>query len=231
MASLVCVHIWKVPTTAIPQALARMVRDRPPVRALRFGKLLGTASGDTFAIRDLALTRWALLTGWDDAATAEGFERSRVIRGWDAIADERIRFRLRVLRSRGSWSREQPFTTPPVEPAWSGPVAAITRARLRPPKAVAFWRAIPPVARALHDNGEALFTLGFGEAPVGWQGTFSIWPSTAALRAFAYRHAAHARVIERAASERWYAEELFARFAVLAADGTVDGRTLTGGEP
>jgi hypothetical protein len=31
-------------------------------------------------------------------------------------------------------------------------------------------------------------------------------------------------VIARTVPERWYAEELFARFAVEAADGTVDGR-------
>ncbi|HYT10539.1 MAG TPA: monooxygenase, partial [Mycobacteriales bacterium] len=62
------------------------------------------------------------------------------------------------------------------------------------------------------------------ESPVGLQGTFSLWDSAGALREFAYAGPAHRSVVERTPAERWYAEELFARFAVEAADGSVDGR-------
>ena len=65
---------------------------------------------------------------------------------------------------------------------------------------------------------------GIGEAPVGLQGTFSLWDSSRALRDFAYASPAHQRVVAETAPARWYAEELFARFAVEAADGSVDGR-------
>jgi hypothetical protein len=66
--------------------------------------------------------------------------------------------------------------------------------------------------------------IGIGEAPIGVQGTFSVWESARALQSFAYAGAAHADAIRRTPVRRWYAEELFARFAVLSASGTVDGR-------
>ena len=62
--------------------------------------------------------------------------------------------------------------------------------------------------------------MGIGEAPVGLQGTFSVWEGAAALVDFAHRRAAHVEVVGRTARERWYAEELFARFEVLDVQGT-----------
>ena len=64
-----------------------------------------------------------------------------------------------------------------------------------------------------------LFRMGIGEAPVGLQGTFSVWRDSSALRDFAYREPAHAAVIERTTRTGWYAEDLFARFAVLDVTG------------
>jgi hypothetical protein len=109
-------------------------------------------------------------------------------------------------------------------PRWAGPVAAVTRARLAPRRARAFWRAVPAVSAELRGRAGLRLAVGIGEAPIGLQGTFSVWESSRALRAFAYTGAAHAEVVRRTPAERWYAEELFARFAVLSAVGTVDGR-------
>ena len=65
--------------------------------------------------------------------------------------------------------------------------------------------------------------LGVGEAPVGLQGTFSVWEGTGPLVEFAHRRAAHVDVVRRTALEHWYAEELFARFEVLDVQGTFNG--------
>ncbi|MCA1656550.1 MAG: monooxygenase, partial [Actinobacteria bacterium] len=81
-----------------------------------------------------------------------------------------------------------------------------------------------PVSADLHTAAGLRLAVGIGEAPVGLQGTFSVWDSAAALNGFAYAGAAHAAVVRRTAQEGWYAEELFARFAVLGSAGTVDGR-------
>jgi hypothetical protein len=58
-----------------------------------------------------------------------------------------------------------------------------------------------------------------GEAPIGWQGTVSVWRSAADLVEVAYRQPEHRAAIARTATAGWYAEELFARFAVCEVRG------------
>jgi hypothetical protein len=223
---LVTLHLWGVSGRGIPRALAHMATDRRPLRrapGLRFAKLLGTGSGRTFTVRDADPRRWGLLAVWDDEAAADAAETGPVVPGWRAFADEEWSARLRPLSARGLWSRREPFGRP--TPArWEGPVAAVTRARLVTRKAVRFWAAVPPVSADLHRSPGLRMALGIGEAPLGLQGTFSVWDSGAALNAFAYDRAPHAAVVGRTAREGWYAEELFARLAVLSTTGTLDGR-------
>jgi hypothetical protein len=109
-----------------------------------------------------------------------------------------------------------------------GPVAAITRARLAPRRMRRFYRAARPVAADLARADGLLLALGIGEAPVGLQGTVSLWRSAADLTAFAYGREAHADVVRRTPAEGWYAEELFARFAVLGVEGRYRGRAVGG---
>jgi hypothetical protein len=223
---LATLHLWGVPGRAVPAALLRMAADRAPLRrlpGLRFGKLLGTGSGRTFTVGDADPRRWGLLAVWADDDAAAAFDDSPVARRWRRIAAEEWAVRLRPLASRGRWSRREPFGRPAAS-RWDGPVAAVTRARLAPRRALGFWRAVPPVSADLHAGPGLRFALGIGEAPLGLQGTFSVWDSGAALNDFAYGRPAHTAVVRRTASEGWYAEELFARFAVLSSRGTVDGR-------
>jgi hypothetical protein len=102
-------------------------------------------------------------------------------------------------------------------------VAAITRARLRLGRGGVFRQAVPPVAFDAARAPGLRLSVAIGEAPVGLLGTFSVWQDQSALEAFAYRGDAHRQVVRRTPGERWYAEELFARFEVLAAEGTVGG--------
>ena len=223
---LVTLHLWRVPRRAVPAAVLLMGVDRRAVRGtagVRFAKLLGTGDGGTFTPRDADPRRWGLLATWSDRASARAFERSAVAARWGRLAEETWRVELRPLSARGRWSRREPFGAP-AGGRWDGPVAAVTRARLRPTRNRAFWRAVPPVVADLREQPGLRLAVGIGEAPVGLQGTFSLWESAAALRRFAYAGAAHSAVVARTGPERWYAEERFARFAVEAADGSVDGR-------
>jgi len=202
-----------------------MAADRGYLRrtpGLRFAKLLGTGSGRTFTPLDADPRRWGLLAVWDGDPAVSAFADGPVVRGWRSFADEEWVARLRPIAARGRWSRRQPFGDP-VPASWDGPVAAVTRARLVVRRAARFWRAVPPVAADLRQTPGLRLAVGIGEAPIGLQGTFSVWDSPAALNRFAYDRAPHATVIERTGRERWYAEELFARFGVLSASGTVDG--------
>ncbi len=222
--ALVTLHLWTVRPSSVPVALLRMGRDRGRVRrtpGVRFAKLLGTGDGRTFTVRDADPLRWGLLATWADVAAAARFEDSPVVRAWEADAVESCRLDLRPVASRGTWSGRSPFGDP-VPVRHDGPVAALTRARLRARSAPGFWRAVPPVSADLRDQPGLRAAVGIGEAPVGLQGTFSLWSSSAALRDFA-RADAHAAVVARTAPERWYSEELFARFAVVSGRGALDG--------
>ena len=225
--ALVTMHVWGVSARRVPAALLRMGLDR---RALRmpggpaFAKLIGTGSGRTFTVRDADPRHWGLLATWNDPADAAAFERGPVARAWAKIATERLRVDLRPLASRGAWARRRPFGDPVAAP-YAGPVAAVTRARIAPRQMMRFWRSVPPVSADLHRSHGLRLSLGIGEAPVGLQGTFSMWDSSTALTDFAHRRPAHVEAVRRTAELGWYTEELFARFAVLDVDGTFEGRT------
>lgn len=230
---LVTLHVWGVPTRRVPQSVIAMARDRRPVAQApghTFHKLLGTGDGRTFTVRDADPRHWALLVCWSDARAADGFERSPVVRRWDARAavtdgGERLRVAMTPLASRGWWDDRQPFGEPEPRP-YDGPVASLTRARLRPRLTPAFWRAVPPVSARAHQSPGLITTLGIGEAPLGRQGTFSLWESTGAIEAFAYGSPEHRAVIEQTRTVGWYSQELFARFAVVEARGSFGGRRI-----
>jgi hypothetical protein len=210
----------------------RLLRDAP---GLGFARLLGTGHGRTFTATDADLGHWAVLTVW--AADAEPTDPAggaadrylaghRLLDSWDRIAHERLDVRLEPLASRGRWAGQEPFGTPTARRA-SGPVASVTRARIRPREWGQFWRSGPPVAVDLHQVPGLRLAFGIGEAPVGWQGTFSLWDSPGDLTRFAHRRDPHRDAIRATAQRQWYAEELFARFSVRAVDGRYGGRAVT----
>jgi hypothetical protein len=236
---LVTLHVWGISRRQLPWALGRMALGRRPLRTvpgLRFARLLGTSHGRTFTATDADPLHWALLSCWDSPAQAATFERSGYASGWDARSDERLRLELLPLSSTGHWSRMQPFgpehqaastagTTDTKDTKdTTGPCAILTRARLVPSKAMTFRRAVPPVAAGLRCASGLRLARGIGEVPIGLQATFSVWDDLAAAKKFAYGNVAHRDVVRRTAEVGWYAEQLFARFAVIGASGELDGR-------
>jgi len=220
--------------------MALQRRRMRAVPGLRFARLLGTGRGHTFTPTDADPLHWALLASWDTAAQGAAFETDPVITGWDARCAERWRLALRPIRSTGQWSGQEPFGSfpavgharavgmAPASGAATQPCAILTRARLAPRKAVAFWRAVPAVAATLPAAPGLRFARGIGEAPIGLQATFSVWDDLDSAIAFAYRSPAHLRAIERTAETGWFSEQLFARFAVIEASGAVDGQDPLG---
>src|SRR5258706_9314946 len=136
------------------------------------------------------------------------------------MAGESCRLDLAPVPSRGTGAGRDPFApTGHHRDEPDGLALALTRARLRPSRAIGFWRSIGPVAADLRTARGLLAAFGIGEAPIGWQGTVSLWRTSGDLVEFAYRGPAHRAAITATAVRRWYAEELFARFAVLAVAG------------
>lgn len=213
------VYFWRVNTFAIPVAIILMATQRRSLRkqsGVKFFKLLGTGKGVTFTPLDADARRWGILVTIDESQIAN-FDSSKVIRQWRKIAISEYSAKLQPISSHGFWSKKQPFTS--VADTWNGKVVAITRARIKWLENIKFWRAVPPVTKSLHESPGLINAIGIGEAPIGLQGTFSIWQDAASLRNFAYKGQAHAKAITATAENNWYAEELFARFALVAESG------------
>jgi hypothetical protein len=229
--AVVSLHVYGVHGRALGNALLHMAFDRGRVRRMRgatFAKLLGTGDGTTFTMRDADLGHWAVLACWSDDDGPARYERSAPHRQWLDKADEHARFLMRPLVSRGTWAGRQPFGDP-LPHRWDGPVAAVTRARIKPSHWTTFWTAVPPVSTDLRAVDGLRFAMGIGEAPVGLQGTFSVWESGRAVTEFAQRRSPHQEVMRRTHDVGWYSEELFARLALVDARGTHDGADVAVG--
>lgn len=206
-------------------AFSRMAfsrRDLRRSRGLGFYKLFGSGVGAGFTpIPNTAV--WAILAVWSEEARArEATRREAPFVGWRARADEDCTLFLTPSGSRGRWSGAEPFAPAPAP--CPGPVAVLTRATLRPRALVGFWKREPPVSAAILENQDVLFRMGLGERPWLQQVTFSVWPDAASVARFARAGRAHAEAISAARRERWFAEELYARFTVIDAVGTWEGR-------
>lgn len=200
-----------------------MALDRRTLKgnsSISFWKLLGTGKGETFTPRDADPRRWGLLINIEESALAE-FEDSRLIKRWNERSIDRFEATLKPIAVHGKWSKENPFKSEIAPIDWSGKVVAITRARIKWRKNFLFWRSVPPVTKSLKSAPGLISAIGIGEAPLGLQGTFSIWEDPKTISYFAYRGEAHKEVIAATAREKWYAEELFGRFALINSSGAL----------
>jgi hypothetical protein len=208
------IYFWKIKSSNIAFALLRMALDRGALRrfkGVQFAKMLGTGKGETFTPRDADANQWGALVVID-SANLQALDESKLIKRWRAHSLSEIRYLLDPISSHGHWAKKNPFAYSSVQT--DGEVVAITRARIKWFQNFKFWRAVPPVTASLHSSAGLISTIGIGEAPIGLQGTFSRWETGADLRNFAYKGAAHQGAIAATERYNWYAEELFARFAV-----------------
>ncbi|MEN9922798.1 MAG: hypothetical protein RIS09_312, partial [Actinomycetota bacterium] len=95
-------------------------------------------------------------------------------------------------------------------------VLVITRARIKLRWWRYFYSQVPAVIHDLNAQEGLLERFGIGEAPLGLQGTISIWKNSQAINNFAYNTVSHKEVIQKTENLDWYAEELFARFSILS---------------
>ena len=216
------IYFWQIKRVDIPFALFRMAIDRTLLRRTKgvtFAKMLGCGKGETFTPSDADPTRWGCLVVIPENQLSE-LDDSRTIRVWRKKSVSEFRVVLDPIASTGMWSKQKPFE--PSAPAnFQGQVVAITRARIKASQTMRFFKSVPPVTASLHSSLGLISTIGIGEAPIGLQGTFSLWESMQAIKDFAYKGAAHQKAIAQTNEFDWYAEELFARFAVREIRGKI----------
>jgi hypothetical protein len=221
------VYFFTVRGKSIPFAFLSMAIDRERARkftGISFAKMLGTGTGETFTPQDANLYRWGIVVVIDENRI-EAFNSSSLINNWRKRSTSEMRAILSPLSSHGLWSKKNPFDFTSHLSRPDAQIAAITRARIKWNQNFRFWKAVPPVVIDLHGNPGLISAIGIGEAPIGLQGTFSLWSSASALRDFAYKGKAHQVAIEQTKEFDWYSEELFARFEVVELRGSIATNT------
>ena len=207
---IVVAYFWQIEKKRIPFALSRMALNRRAVRAfpgVTFSKLLGCGTGERFTPSDADPLRWGILIVIEEDQV-DAFDKSSVVTKWRKNSRSEFRALLSPISSHGQWSKKEPFSVS--TKASDGAIVAITRARISFLGNFRFWKAVPPVTTSLHNSPGLISAIGIGEAPIGLQGTFSLWESGQALRNFAYKGEAHTQVIADTKKYQWYSEELFA---------------------
>lgn len=197
---------------------------RSESRAL-FWKLCGSGTGEGFTPRPNWAV-WSIVAVWPDEATA----RRRVAENpvwarWRKRASESFTVYLDPVSSRGSWSGVNPFLPAPQPTAAPGraALASLTRASIKPSRAWRFWSRVAGISSVIGADPNVAFKIGIGEVPLLHQITFSIWPDAAAMAHFARGDGPHGRAIAAVRDGDWFSEELYARFAVLGAEGRWNG--------
>jgi len=212
------------PLTARLWAFAMMGLARPAmarVPDIGFWKLCGSGTGEGFTPRPNTAV-YAVLATWPDLETAQSrLADTALFRRYRSRAEESWTVFLAPQSVRGAWSGVAPFATSDT-PVTGGPLAALTRATVKPGLMRRFWGRVPDISRVIGRDPNVMFKIGIGEVPWLHQVTFSIWPDAARMAAFA-RSGPHGDAIRAVRAEGWFQEELYARFALLGDIGTWGG--------
>jgi quinol monooxygenase YgiN len=229
----------KTPATAPAVAVLLLIHTRPGAAAwgwsrvvlgrlawrgiegLRFARALGSGRDGGFGGQPSA-DRQGLFALFDDDAAADAFiDRSPVATAYREHARELLVAKLRATSCRGSWDGMRIATTR--APEACGPVAALTRAAIKPRHLLAFRRHSAPSEAGLAAAPGCRLAVGLGEAPLLRQATFSVWDDTAAMDAYA-RRGAHLEAIRAAQRSGYFSESMFVRFLPLSLQGEWKGR-------
>ena len=191
---------------------------------LQFFKLLGSGKGRVFSLTpDFFL--YGLMATWKSEAQADTFfAHSDIIREYQEHCNETWTVKLQPLKAHGQWDGQSPFVPATDKVDIPGPLAVLTRASINLQALPAFWKHGKETSKALENAPGLLAAIGLGELPFVRQATFSIWENEQQMVQYAYQNAHHQQVIRKTRQDKWYSEELFARFRVISATGTWKGR-------
>ncbi|WP_298865001.1 spheroidene monooxygenase [uncultured Sulfitobacter sp.] len=188
-------------------------------KGIGFWKLCGSGTGEGFTPKP-NFGVYAILATWPDEETAKHETGRGVFARYTAKSVEDWTVYMSPTSARGDWAGVQPFI--PNDSTSTGPIAALTRASVKPSMARHFWGRVPNISAVIGTDPSVLFKLGIGEKPLVHQVTFSIWPDAAAMNNFA-RTGPHAEAIKAVRSDGWFSEELYARFSLVSDRGTWGG--------
>lgn len=205
-------------------AFTQMAFARPAMAKLPgvgFWKLFGSGSGEGFTPIPNTGVYGILATFPSLQDARHAIEREAVFKRYRDHAVEHWTVYLSTTSVRGQWSGQTPFRTAPTQS--NGPLAALTRATIRPRVMLKFWQRVPSISTAIGQDQNVTFKIGLGEVPWFQQVTFSIWPNAESMAQFARKDGPHARAIHAVREGKWFAEELYARFDIVDQQGSWNG--------
>lgn len=201
--------------------MSKSIKNFKKVKGLEFFKLMGSGGKNGFS-KMLNVNVYALLGVWESEAAATAyFEDSAHFLEFKSRAKERWTIYMVTSKAHGKWSGINPFQS--IQPYQSGPIAVITRARIKFRFLRKFWSYVPSVSKNLDDRDGSIFSIGIGEYPWLMQATFSLWEDQESMHNYAYHSKLHREVIQKTRTLGWYSEELFANFVPYKTIGSWEG--------
>jgi len=206
-------RLWAFAMMGFARALLPLTPD------IGFWKLCGSGTGEGFTpVPNFGV--YAILATWPDHETArDRIASAPIYQRYRSRAAEDWTVFLSPTSAKGEWSGVEPFVT---SPETTGPLAALTRATVKPSIAAQFWKRVPDISSVIGQDENVAFKIGIGEVPLLHQVTFSIWPDAKRMANFA-RTGHHAEAIRAVRENNWFREELYARFSVKSDYGTWNG--------
>jgi hypothetical protein len=206
------------------RAALRLMRTRldpATVRGLRYAEITTAAPLSGRLLPRPNPGRVGLIAAWDDDRALEEFLAGHPLaeqlsHGWHV--------RLRPTRIFGAWPQLSGLLTNE-EPMNEGePAAVLTLGRLRLSQTLRFLRASAAAEGLAVRHPGLLAATGLARPPA-LVATFSLWRSTAAMRAYAHGHPepGHLAAVRAHAARPFHHESAFVRFRPYGAQGTLDG--------
>ncbi|WP_129714161.1 DUF3291 domain-containing protein [Pedobacter sp. SYP-B3415] len=226
----VLLTVTRFKTVFIPFAFVGMALLHLPLwlnRKISFYKLLG-AGGQAQPDVPADYRHWGLLVCFENDQQLTRFATRSFVSAWFRFfGAEQLNVVLEPISAHGLWDGRQPFIYKKQTGSYNGQVGVLTRATIRGNKMKAFRADIKKASAAMRESPGFVLAAGLGENPFFRQATFSIWENAALMKDYAYRHVDHAAVIKRTREDGWYTEELFARFKIIAIEGSLNGTTYS----
>lgn len=195
-----------------------------------FYKLMGCGKNGTFdKVPDVQ--QWAVLmvtdknnlNNYQSSFDYKKVYGSFIAKWWKFFGCSQWTLVLQPVEGHGTWDGKEAFGTLPRTSDYDGLIAVLTRATIRVNRLQHFWRHVNGVARLMSSSEGFITSLGIGEVPWIKQATFSIWKNKESLKTFAYKMYEHTEVIRKTRQEKWYSEDMFVRFKIVASHGSVNG--------
>lgn len=197
---------------------------------MRFCRLMGSGAEGGFGLRP-STTHQGIVALFENAAQAEVFCAGPTLQAYRERSEHSWVGQLSITSARGGWGGRPWVATSDTQLGRSAtrgvntdttgpmtPLAALTRASIRPARALRFWRHAPAAQAQMAQARGCLLAVGLGEAPLLRQCTFSLWTDAQAMRAYAGQ-GAHRQAVEQVHAHDLFSESLFLRMHLLAQSG------------